>query len=524
MNDAGLVVEARAGNLKAFGALYDRHAGGVHDFLRSVTGDDALARDALHDTFVIAGSRLLQLPQPAKLRPWLYAIARRQALHGLARRRRWKPWRRRKGAAKKGQAAAGRRGPTAPTDERGHVARALSEVLGPKERVVLDLHLRHGMDGRQLAEVLGVTAAQASAMARRVRERAEREVGVRVVARTGRQECPQLAKILTGRRGRLRRPTRRRVVRHVDSCRTCRERRRKVATPLALMSAVPPMSPPGYVRDLVLEHVQLGGHKGRSWRASRGGFPPPMVRPRQRRVGLGAAAVAVVLVAVGAVLLLNRDGDDTQQVATEGSPTTIDFPVSPDELPPLGDDPLAGLPPEAGLDDLGGMAGLGDDGSGDGGSAGGGGRGGRGGGGGTGAGGGAPGGDSDGGGGGEGDGGTDTGQPSLGRVALHPGQIVEDEGAGGCARFARSITTRVTATPADLASVRSMTVSWGGPRSGSSDMVPNDEGGYDAVIGPFDAGAVGAGQTVDVSVTVKSVDAAGKTAEHTTSFTLRSCD
>ncbi|HEV3400950.1 MAG TPA: sigma-70 family RNA polymerase sigma factor, partial [Acidimicrobiales bacterium] len=257
MNDAGLVVEARAGNLKAFGAIYDRHAGGVHDFLRSVTGDDALAREVLHDTFVMAGSRLLQLPQPAKLRPWLYAIARRQALHRLARQRRWKPWRRRKGTAKKGTArrgpaAAGERAPTGPTDERGHVALALGEVLGPKERVVLDLHLRHGMDGRQLAEVLGVTAAQASAMARRVRERAEREVGVRVVARTGRQECRQLAKTLTGRRGRLRRPTRKRVVRHVDSCRTCRERRRKVATPLALMSAVPPMSPPGYVRDLVL--------------------------------------------------------------------------------------------------------------------------------------------------------------------------------------------------------------------------------------------------------------------------------
>ncbi len=56
MNDAGLVVEARAGNLKAFAALYDRHAGGIHDLLRSVTGDDSIAREVLHDTFVVAGS------------------------------------------------------------------------------------------------------------------------------------------------------------------------------------------------------------------------------------------------------------------------------------------------------------------------------------------------------------------------------------------------------------------------------------------------------------------------------------
>jgi hypothetical protein len=69
-----------------------------------------------------------------------------------------------------------------------------------------------------------------------------------------------------------------------------------------------------------------------------------------------------------------------------------------------------------------------------------------------------------------------------------------------------------------------MTVSWGGPRAGSSEMAPNGEGGYDAVIGPFDRAAVGPGGAADVGVTVKSVDDGGRSAEHTTSFTLRSCD
>jgi RNA polymerase sigma factor (sigma-70 family) len=357
MNDAGLVVEARAGNLKAFGALYDRHAGGVHDFLRSVTGDDSIAHDVLHDTFVVAGSRLLQLPQPAKVRPWLYAIARHQALDRLgrrgAKRRRWR---------RKKVADARRPAPVAPAGERGEVARAIQRVLSPKERVVLDLNLRQGLEGKELAEALGVTERQASVMVRRLRQRAEQEVGLRVVARTGRQECRELAKIVPADR-RLRRRARRRVGRHVASCPTCRERRRRLATPLALLSALPPVAPPGYVRELVLEHVQLGGHRGRAWRAARGGFPPPMVRPRQRRIGAGAAAGAVVGVAVVAVVLVS-DGDDTQQVATEASPTTIDFPVSPDEFPPAGEDPAAGLPPDGGLGDLDGLAGLGDDGAG----------------------------------------------------------------------------------------------------------------------------------------------------------------
>ncbi|HEX2275158.1 MAG TPA: sigma-70 family RNA polymerase sigma factor, partial [Acidimicrobiales bacterium] len=352
MNDAGLVVEARAGNLKAFGALYDRHAGGIHDFLRSVTGDDSIAREVLHDTFVVAGSRLLQLPQPAKVRPWLYAIARHQALDKLGRRRRKRRWRRKKAAH------ARRPSPVAPEGERGQVARALEEVLTPKERVVLDLNLRQGLEGKELAEALGVNERQASAMVRRLRQRAEQEVGLRVVARTGRKECPDLAKIVAGD-GRVRRRVRRRVGKHIGSCPTCRNRRRRMATPLALLSALPPVAPPGYVRELVLEHVQLGGHRGRAWRASRGGFPPPMVRPRQRRLGVGAAAAAVVAVAVAAVLLVNRDGDDTRQVATEDTPTTLDFPVSPDELPPVGEDPSAELPPVAGLGDLDGLGGAG---------------------------------------------------------------------------------------------------------------------------------------------------------------------
>jgi hypothetical protein len=384
--------------------------------------------------------------------------------------------------------------------------------------VVLELHVRQGLDGKELAETLGVKPGQASGMARRLRERAEREVGLRVLTRTGPKECPELAKILADRGGRLRRRARRRVLRHVDLCPTCRERRRKVAAPLALLSALPPAPPPLAVRELVLGHVEPGSHKGRAWRASRGGFPPPMVRPGQRRVSLGAAAAAVVLVAVAAVLLVRRDGDDTQQVATEGSPTTLDFPMLPDELPPAADDPSLMAPPDGllgGADDGGAGGGAGGSGRSGGSSRGGGGGGGSG----SGSGGGA-------GAGGEGasGGGTETGQPSLGRVAVQPAQIVEDDGRGGCGRVARSITARVIATPSDAAAVRSMSVSWGGPRSGSADMVPNGEGGYEAVIGPFGLGTVDAAKSVDVSVTVKSVDTGGKSVEHATSFTLRSCD
>ena len=530
MNEAGLVAEARAGSTRAFGAIYDRHAGGVYDFLRSVVGDDALAAEVLRDTFVAAGSRLHQLPRPAKLRPWLYAVARHQAQDRLSRGRRLKRWRRRKKlpTAPKRPAAA-----VVGSDERSQISRALAEVLNRKERVVLDLHLRQGLEGQELAEALGVSARQASPIVRRLRQRAEREVGLLVVARTGRQDCKELATVLAGRagrpgrggrlarRGRLTRRGRRRVARHVELCHTCLERRRKVATPLALLSALPPVPPPAGVRDQVLNDVRLASHRGRAWRAARGGFPPPMVRPRRRRAGLGAAAAAVVVAAVAAVLLVNRDGDDTRQVTTEASPADgDDFAASPDGLPPFGED-LPGLGPDGDLGDLGlgdldlgeldGLGGLGgfDDG-GDGPSGRSGGETGSGGGGGPGPAEGAP----------AGQAGADTGQPSLGRVEVYPTQIVEDNGAGGCGRAARSITTRVVATPPDPGAVRSITVSWAGPRPGSKDLAPNGEGGYEAVIGPFDLQAVAPGGSVDVGLTVRRAGGG----EHAASFTLRSCD
>lgn len=41
------------------------------------------AADVLHDTFLVAGARLHHLRDPAKLRPWLFAIARHETLRRI---------------------------------------------------------------------------------------------------------------------------------------------------------------------------------------------------------------------------------------------------------------------------------------------------------------------------------------------------------------------------------------------------------------------------------------------------------
>ena len=66
---------ARGGDLDAVGRLYDRHAPLVLSLCRRLTL--AEAEDATQETFIRAYQMLDRVQSPRKLRPWLYAIARR---------------------------------------------------------------------------------------------------------------------------------------------------------------------------------------------------------------------------------------------------------------------------------------------------------------------------------------------------------------------------------------------------------------------------------------------------------------
>jgi RNA polymerase sigma-70 factor (ECF subfamily) len=80
-----LVRRARAGDIPAFGTLYDRTV----RLVRAVTADagpDA-AEDLTHDTFLRAFRTLKTLRDPARFAPWLVGIARLVVLeHRRARR------------------------------------------------------------------------------------------------------------------------------------------------------------------------------------------------------------------------------------------------------------------------------------------------------------------------------------------------------------------------------------------------------------------------------------------------------
>jgi RNA polymerase sigma factor (sigma-70 family) len=259
-NDAELVRAATAGDRGAFTAIYDRYADRLHDFSWSVLRDRDEAADATQDTFLVAAERLGQLRDPERLRPWLYAVARSQALRRARARTRLAP---EEDMTDLPDTASGPEQAAQRADLRDVVWNAAAG-LSEGDRALLDLHLRHGLEGADLGQAIGVEPAHAYVLLTRLRDQVERSLGALLVARRGRADCPELAAILSGWDGRFSPLIRKRVARHVDSCEVCGAARRKLASPLALLAAVPPMPAPVELRGRVLERVELTGAAGGS--------------------------------------------------------------------------------------------------------------------------------------------------------------------------------------------------------------------------------------------------------------------
>jgi RNA polymerase sigma factor (sigma-70 family) len=257
-DDAALVRAATAGDRGAFAAIYDRYADRLHDFCWSVLRDRDEAADATQDAFLVAAERLGQLRDPERLRPWLYAVARSQALRRVRARSRVAP---EEEMTELPDPASGPEQAAERSDLRELVWNAAAG-LSERDRALLDLHLRHGLDGAELGQAMGVEPGHAYVLLSRLRDQVERSLGALLVARLGRDDCPDLATILSGWDGRFTPLIRKRVARHVDACEVCGERRRTAASPLALLAAVPPMPAPAYLRDRVLERFELVSGSG----------------------------------------------------------------------------------------------------------------------------------------------------------------------------------------------------------------------------------------------------------------------
>jgi RNA polymerase sigma factor (sigma-70 family) len=228
--DAELVGAASAGDRAAFAGIYDRYADRLYDFCLGVVGDRDAAADCVQEAFCVAAANLPTLREPAKLRPWLYSIARHQALRTLRLRRRE--------TATDGL-------PDLPSNDvgpdvlvtRNELAVLVAQAEGgisDRDREVLSLAYRHDLKGPELAQALGVSGEAAKKMVQRLRVTLQGCLGVLLIARqadAGHHRCPELVTLLSGWNRQLTILWRKRISRHIDSCAGCDERRRRLVGP-----------------------------------------------------------------------------------------------------------------------------------------------------------------------------------------------------------------------------------------------------------------------------------------------------
>lgn len=207
--------------------------------------------------FCATADRLSQLREADKSRPWLYAIARNECLRCIRARGRERDY---EGVP---QAESSEPGADAMA-ARHELANLVAEAAGglsDRDRSVLELAYRHGLDGPELAEALNVSAASAKKMTQRLRETVERSLGALLVSRGVRSDpsaCPELGEILDGWDGQFSVLMRKRIARHIESCPVCDEERRRLVNPVALLGGVPAfIKAPDWLRDRTLEQIRL---------------------------------------------------------------------------------------------------------------------------------------------------------------------------------------------------------------------------------------------------------------------------
>lgn len=354
LGDAALAVAAAAGDQLAFCAIYDRYADRLFDFCVGMLRDGDAAADCVQDVFVTAATKLGQLEDPDRLRAWLYAIARHQALARIRHRRREMP------SDELPETASGDPD-LASVAARHELADLIAEACGglsDRDRTVYELAYRHGLDGPELAAALGVSHTNANTMVGRLRDGIERSLGALLVCRRVKADpsaCPELAALLETWDGAFTVLMRKRIARHIDGCDVCEAERRRMVNPVALLGGVPVFLPaPAVLRDDTLATAKAGlpasGNDAAKveepwWPPSgigqRPRFPAPAPSASQVRHVRAALVAALLVLGIAGVAQLSVP----MNYRVEPASTPVDEPSPPS--PPSAIFSIAGISPSA---------------------------------------------------------------------------------------------------------------------------------------------------------------------------------
>ncbi|HWG26184.1 BACON domain-containing protein [Actinospica sp.] len=269
---AGTVLGGTAGDGWGRAAAYDAYADGLHTYSLWYLRDHDAAADAVYCAFAAADRNHTNLQQPEQIQPWLYALLRHECRlrakdsagspKPASQRLRPKP------------DSLGESGVSASLLQlEGNLRRAEFqslawpevEALAPAHREVLELTIRHGLDSRGLALVLGLREGAAGAaglapshgfglLADAWRE-LERSLAAAAVAGSGRENCAQLAELTFGWSGKLNSTLRAPLTEHVDRCSRCQHYLHTVIGTPSAPTILPFVAAPRALRDMLLAEL-----------------------------------------------------------------------------------------------------------------------------------------------------------------------------------------------------------------------------------------------------------------------------
>ena len=275
-SDTELASALAGGDSTALAGIYDRYADHLHNFCYGVCRNPEHAADATQQTFLLAFERIGQLRDPSRLKSWLFAIARNEVMKGFRDTSRTRPVD--DDAVLETSTSSDSVENEFEVSELQNLVWEAAAGLDERDRLLLELNVRSGLDGAELAAAVGVNADHGYVLVKRMRERVEKSLGALVVARQARTMCSDLERLLSDWDGTFSIPIRKRVSRHLTQCDECEERRRKLVSPVALYGAAPVLAAPLGLKDTILDAagslVQTAEASEYIW--DEDGFPEPV--------------------------------------------------------------------------------------------------------------------------------------------------------------------------------------------------------------------------------------------------------
>ncbi len=313
---AGLVQDPAGG----LGPVYDAYSAKLYTYALTMLRDPATAQDVVHDSLLVAAGSIGQLRDPARLRPWLYAITRNECLRTLRGRKRFSDsdetidmpdtsvdfdagLRREEAARLVGQAMA---------------------AMSPADRDIVALALQHDLDVERLSQITGAKPNVLHAQLSRARAGLSDAVSALVLYRARGKDCETLAAIVAPADQPLSPLLRKRILRHVKDCDICERRRHAALAALRPAMAAPMfVSPPPELLSRI-QHSQKQGQAvpltARAAPLDADGFPRPLGRRSRSWLLPAAAAIsALVLVLIGLAVMTTRSDTDEAGQAFTGS-------------------------------------------------------------------------------------------------------------------------------------------------------------------------------------------------------------